>query len=223
MFNLARKLQIGLAVLMLANTAQGQSLWQPPPLTPGREQQPQVTHAESSAIRITSIKVAGYPVALERTPLQDAHVYLGGVVGHQGDAGDGLIWLCYLQPDRQPPTWTLWLEQRGDLYNPPLISGFQWQTLPARSAPDARCKTLPRTGKVSLPVPIRLGQSRAAIVNLLGSPTAKYPQALVYSASRQKKMISTSGAHIFTEIETIAVNFDHGKVVAINVYKSTTD
>jgi hypothetical protein len=217
------RLQIGLAVLMLANTAQGQSLWQPPALTPGRDQQPQVTHAESSAILITSINVAGYPVALERTPLQDAHVYLGGVVGHHGDAGGSLTWLCYLQPDRRPPTWILWLEQRGDLYNPSVVSGFQWQTLPARSVPDARCKSLPPTGKVSLPVPIRLGQSRAAIVHLLGAPTAEYPQALVYSASRQKKIFGTSGAHTFTEIETIAVNFDHGKVAAINVYKATTD
>ena len=92
-----------------------------------------------------------------------------------------------------------------------------------RSVPDARCTSLPRTGKISLPVPIRLGLPRAAILHLLGSPTAEYPQALVYTASRQKKIVGASGARIFTEIETIVVSFDHGKVAAINVYKSTTD
>jgi hypothetical protein len=218
------KLQIGLTVLMVAGTVQAQSLWQPPS-TPDRDERPQVTHAEGSAIRITSIKVAGYPVALERTPLEDAQAHLGGVVGHQGEAGDGMVWLCYFQTERQlqaSAPWMIWLEERGDLYNPPLVSGFQWRTVPAHSVPDERCKSLPRAGNVSLPVPIRLGQSRAAIRDLMGSPTAEYPQALVYSASHPKEIKGTSSAYPFTEIETIAISFENGKVAAIDVYKSTT-
>jgi hypothetical protein len=121
------------------------------------------------------------------------------------------------------PTWVIWLEQRADLYNPPVVSGFQWRTLPAHSVPDARCKSLPRAATVSLPVSIRLGQSRAAIRNVMGSPTTEYAQVLVFTASQQRKIIGTSSAHTFTELETIAISFDNGKVAAIDVYKSTTD
>ncbi|MGD0903448.1 MAG: hypothetical protein ABR924_10960, partial [Terracidiphilus sp.] len=43
---------------------------------------------------IGKLRIASFPVILEKTELEAAHKHFGGTIGYRGDGGDSESWLC---------------------------------------------------------------------------------------------------------------------------------
>src|ERR1700686_4858535 len=85
-------------------TVEKTAIWEPPS---GIEFPPS---SKSTAPRemITGLRVSGLRIVLEDTGLAAVQRHTGGIIGHRGDGGDSLSWLC-LHGTSPQGDWVLWL------------------------------------------------------------------------------------------------------------------
>ena len=126
---------------------------------------------------VTRLNVAGWPIELEQTELQQAQKHFGGTIGNSGDASEALGFLCLYGKDNGG-LWALWLmsgEPDGKS-----VGSIQWERLPPDARMDPRCKLL-ASGGVDLPVALRLDMRRKDAERVLGKPTSVYHDSDLYS------------------------------------------
>jgi len=165
---------------------------------------------------ITALRVSGQRIVLEHTNLEAVRKHTGGTIGHNGDGGDSLSWLCLHGTGRQGD-WALWL-MSGEM-DGGAVGGFLWQHVDRNAQFDTRCQVLTEgRGSIELPIALKLGTTEAGVEHILGQPTARLGNALLYQ-HRHEEIIHNAP---YTSMNTLAVILHQGKVQAIEVWKSTT-
>jgi hypothetical protein len=174
---------------------------------------PWVNNVPATARRkmITSLSVAGFPIHLTETSMEDAQRHLGGTAGSSGDASESLGWLCFSGRDAGGP-WVLWLESFE--VDGPTIGGFQWERVPEGARFDRRCHALPAGGtSVRLPLPLRLGMTDAEVREVLGNPSVGSRKTSFYLYEHDLTV-----NHVpYTADNSIAMMYQRGKLKAIAV------
>jgi hypothetical protein len=166
---------------------------------------------------IASLRVSGVTIPLEEeTELETMQSRFGGEIGSQGDAADSLGWLCLYGSDGIGP-WVLWLES-GEI-DGPYIGGFQWRRVSHSSRFDERCSALPDTSEVRLPIGLGLGTSEAKVIRILGRPTSRRGDTLLYEHEHDELI---RGEQFFST-NTVIVALRGGVVRAIQAVKTTTN
>jgi hypothetical protein len=192
-----------------ANSASAEGpAWEPPNI----EWPEELPRATIPNPMITSLSVASTRIILEKTSLTDARKHLGGVVGHRGDAGESLSWLCLHGTDADG-RWILWLESSevdgGD------VSGFQYRRLSAGTTVDSRCREFGNIRHaIKLPVPLRLGMTESQVRGVLGLPTVTQGHTLIFDHEQKHAIHDVN----FTLSNTVAVVFADGIASAIQVW-----
>jgi hypothetical protein len=165
---------------------------------------------------IGSIRIADFRIVLGQTTMKQAQRRLGGEPGSEGDAGDYLEWLCFRGRGAQG-TWVLWLES-GEIDGGD-VGSVQWRSISPAAKVDARCGVLPKSfNVVQLPIPIRLGASEGEVLQLLGEPTGRENNAVLYIEMHEEILHGQP----FTEYNAVTLEFRNGIVTAIQVEKSIT-
>ncbi len=166
---------------------------------------------------ITDLKVGGWPIVLETTELLSAQKRLGGTVGYRGDASEALAWICLYRLDENA-AWVLWLYS-GEI-DGPAIGGFQWQRLENGAKMDRRCKALnAKMGTVELlPSPLHLGMTEAEVEGILGKPTRKYHDSVLYDHEHNL----TIRKEPYTLDNDVLIVYKDGKVWAISANHTTS-
>ncbi len=166
---------------------------------------------------IASLRVSETTIPLEEeTELETAQTMFGGKIGAQGDAADSLLWLCLHGSDAAGP-WVLWLES-GEI-DGPYVGGFQWRRVSRSAQVDERCSALPDTSEVELPINLRLGTSEKKVIKLLGSPTSRRGDTLLYEHEHDELIRGEE----FNSSNSLIVELRGGVVWAIQVNKTTTN
>jgi len=164
---------------------------------------------------ITALRVSGQRIVLEHTNLEAVRKHTGGTIGHNGDAGDSLSWLCLHGTGRQGD-WALWL-MSGEI-DGGTVGGFLWQHVDRNAQFDTRCQVLTEgRGSVELPIALKLGTTEAGVEHIFGQPTARLGNALFYLHEHE----TTAHKEPYTAMNTLTVLLHEGTVQAIEVWKST--
>ncbi len=192
----------------------GLLIWQPPTLE-FPDTAPQATVPKEM---ITALRLAKMPIILEETRLDDLQKQLGGTVGHSGDASESLAWLCYCGED-ETGRWALWLES-SEMGGGERVDGFGLQRIRQNATVDRRCRTLHKdAGRIELPIALRLGLTETQLGKILGRPSVKYHDTLIFE-HEHKEIIRNEP---FTAINTVAIALRGGAVWAIQVWKDTSN
>lgn len=168
-----------------------------------------------SRLIVGGVNVGRVKIVLEKTLLEDVRARFGGVVGQEGDASTSLLWLC-LHGEDASGAWGLWFdsgEVDGDV-----VGGFLWRRLDHDAKFDPRCKLVDHTrGSIQLPVILRLGSTEKEVIRILGQPSQRKGDVLIYSHERG----FTERGEPWTMTNTVFVELSRGVVSAIQVDKST--
>jgi hypothetical protein len=166
---------------------------------------------------ITNLRVGDVTIPLEEnSELQTLQSMFGGKIGVEGDAADYFSWLCLYGSDAIG-TWVLWLES-GEI-DGPYVGGFQWRRVSRASRFDERCSQLDETSEVKLPIDLGLGSTEAKVIEILGRPTSRRANTLLYEHQHDEFI---SGEQ-FTSFNTVIVVLRRGVVYAIQAEKTTTN
>jgi hypothetical protein len=184
-------------------------IWEPPAWT--FDDLPKATVSKQM---LATLRVAGFPVTLEDTKMNDVSSTLGGTIGGKGDAGDFEEWLCFHGTDPNG-RWVLWLES-GEI-DGGSVGGFDWRRLNKIAVLDRRCRVLGGT-KVELPIALRLGISEAEVLKTLGLPTVRHSDSLLYVHEHQ---VSIRGEPYDSQ-NIVIILLRAGRVWSIKVSKTTT-
>lgn len=188
-----------------------QTIWEPPVLDWPEDLPPPTVKKEM----VRNLVVAGTPIMLEETKLDDAQKRLGGTIGHSGDAGDSLYWLC-LGGSGKKGRWVLWLESSE--VDGGRVGAFQWRLLGPGTRLDRRCQTLGKGDhRVALPLTVHFGMTETQVRSILGQPTARKGQTLIFDHEHEEVIDNLP----FTSSNTVAVGFRGGVVWAIQVWRNT--
>jgi hypothetical protein len=194
------------------NSSKASILWSPPNIgMPDRFPRPTIPK-----VMIGSLNVAGIPITLENTKLEEVQKRLGGTIGDRGDGGDSLAWLCF-HGTNEDGRWILWLtsDEMGGLS---YINGFFWSQLASNEMPDRSCRTLPiENAVIELPVSIKLGIAQEEMAKVLGQPTFEHRNILFFFHEHPKHIRKEP----YTVLNTVAIALRDDHVSAIEVYKST--
>jgi len=206
-------------VISLTSHATGQAIepiWQPPAI--GADELPRATVSKEL---VTSLRVGGMRIVLEETPLEAVQARFRGVVGHSGDAGDSVAWLCLHGKDPQG-SWVLWLLS-GEIHAR-YVGGFQMQRIGFGTAVDSRCTSLKtKTGAVEIPARLRLGMSKTELVRALGGPSDTADgDVWRYVHTHMTAGAAGATAPVFDSTNTISILFRDDRVRAFRVWKTTT-
>jgi len=187
-------------------------VWQPPTLQlPDTLPQPTVPKE-----MITTLRVEKMLIVLEKTEMREVQTRLGGSIGHRGDASEALAWLCFDGADANG-RWALWLEssELGGGW----VDGFALQRLDPNASTDHRCRKLGKpNGGIELPIALRLGLTEMQVRTILGQPTIKYRNTLVFEHEHEETIRNEP----FTAINSVYVTLRGGAVWTIQVWKDTT-
>jgi len=197
-----------------ASTLHQSVVWEPQLLYKFNDAVPRATvrHEMIGSLRISDLKVQ----LEEDSRLDDLQRRFGGEVGHEGDAGDSLLWLCLHAADAGGP-WVLWLES-GEI-DGPYVGRFQWSRVPRTARFDRRCSTLQDSTTIQLPDGLRLEVSEGNVLRTLGRPTVREKEVLVYEHEHDEMIRGES----FNSSNTVVIRFQGGKLWAIDVQKTTTN
>jgi hypothetical protein len=168
---------------------------------------------------VSKLKVGSLQVVLEQTMLADVSRQFGAPVGHRGDAGEAVSWVCLLGQDQGGP-WAVWLES-GEIHGGAIGAFLLKRRAPAERF-DSRCVAL--AAPVAIPLPIRLDMSRTEVVGLLGQPAAKSGRTELYSGCQRVKLQPT-GAHEAQDFDlcsSLYVRFKAELLEAFEVWRTTT-
>jgi hypothetical protein len=161
---------------------------------------------------ITNLRVERMSITLEETPLKDVAKHFGATVGSRGDASEALQWLCFHGSDAGG-RWALWLESSE--MGGGTIDGFALQRISSEATVDQRC----RAGETRIDLPVRLGVTESDLSRILGAPTAKYRNTLIFDHEHEVKVHDEP----FTASNTVYVVLRGGVVWAIQVWKTTSN
>ena len=187
-------------------------MWQPPTLD-FPETAPRPTVPKDM---ITQLRVAGVQVVLEKAGLSGVQKRLGGTIGHSGDGGEALKWLCYSGADTTG-RWVLWLESSEIAGG--AIDGFALRRLDQMAEVDRRCHALPESeAGIELPVALRLGMTEMQVRNTLGAPTTTFRSTLIFEHEHQRSIRNKP----YTVTNTVALALRGGVVFAIQVWRDTS-
>jgi len=212
------------ALLLLASSAFAQTasqpsshaaraIWEPPDWN-----FPQDAKATVPKEMVSTFRVSGYDITLEKTSMKDVQQRLGGVIGEKGDASDASEWLCFHGADSMGG-WVLWLES-GEI-NGDSVGSFQWQRLSNRDVLDTRCHTLLKAASViQWPLSFQLGAKSSEVLKSLGPPTSKADERLIYLHEHE---VGGTRGDPFVSSNIVAVRIRNGMVWAIQVSKTTSD
>jgi hypothetical protein len=188
------------------------STWQPPSII----EFPQSAKSTVPREMVTHLRVAGLTVTLEETALTDMQKQVGGIIGHRGDAGDSLSWLCS-RGNGAHGAWVLWL--MSSEVDGGTVGGFRWQRVERTVKFDTRCQTLQGSQDgVELPVALQLGTGESEVVHTFGPPTKMTDSSLLYLHEHEDRIRNEP----YTAMNTLVVLLHRRVVWAIEVWKSTT-
>lgn len=174
-------------------------------------------NASVSTEPISRIQVGDVPVLLEQTSLPSVQAKLGGVIGHRGDAGESLHWLCYRHVDGD---WILWL-MSGEIHGD-TIGGFLLRELRPDAAVDPRCVSM--DSSLQLPGPVETKMSREAFVKALGAPTADRGDTIFYLHGNQGATLPDGRVDPdFVTYSSLIAIFSSGQLTAIEVWRATAN
>lgn len=207
-------IRIHMAVLVLytlAAVAQSPTgVWQPPALDLPRA----LPKASIPNEMITTLRIGKVSIVLEKTLLKDAAKDLGGVIGSSGDASESLQWLCFHGSDTGG-RWALWLESSEMVGG--TINGFALQRIPNEATVDRRCRT--EGAHVDLPIRLKIGSTESEVRALLGEPTSKYHNTLLFNHEHEEKVRNEP----FTASNDVYVLLRDGSVWTIQAWKTTSN
>ena len=163
---------------------------------------------------ITFLEVQGMRVRLEHTELEKVRATLGGVIGHRGDAGDFVQWLCYHGTDDRG-RYALWIESSE--IDGPMVGGFHLRRISSTQKLDSRCQVL--AGQPKLPLKLGLGISEKQVAAQLGRPTTNRKRLLIYEHEHETK----GHGQPYTAMNSVGIEIESEAVAAIEVWKSTTN
>jgi hypothetical protein len=165
---------------------------------------------------LVSLQVSNVAIYFEKTKMDDVRVRLRGTIGHSGDAGDYVEWLCFRGTDPKR-RWVLWLES-GEI-DGGMVGSFQWQRVANSAVLDPRCRTLQDTsGAIKLPVALRLGMAETEVLKTLGPPTVSHGDRLIYVHEHQESIRGEP----YTSENIVSILLRDGMVWAIEASKTTT-
>lgn len=191
------------------------ALWSPQPLWKSDDRSlPKATVPKEM---IASLRVSGVTIPLEEeTELEAMRRRFGGEIGSQGDAADSLGWLCLYGKDAAG-RWVLWLES-GEI-DGPYIGAFQWSRVSRSARFDERCSALPDESGVELPIDLALGTSERNLIKVLGHPTSRRGNTLLYEHQHDELI---RGEQFFSS-NVVIVTLRGGVVWAVQVTKTVTN
>jgi hypothetical protein len=197
---------------VVAKESRDRLIWEPP--NPPRivfvDVKPSVPREMIGSLRISEVSIV-----LEETQLDDMQARFGGEIGHRGDAGESLDWLCLAGRGEDGP-WVLWLTS-GEV-DGPSVGSFQWRRVPADAKFDPRCKMLrDYDNAVALPLGLRLVTTEGALLQILGQPTLRKGNLLRYEHEHDLVLHDDP----YTSWNTVIVTLRQGKVWGIAVNKTT--
>ena len=187
--------------------------WQPPRSDDLLDKIPTATVPKEM---VGAFRVSNFPIEFEETKMDDVRTRLGGTIGHKGDAGDYLEWLCFHGTDPEG-RWVLWLES-GEI-DGGMVGSFRWERLPVNAELDQRCRMLQRkAGGMVLPIRLRLGTTEKDVLKALGTPTVRRGDRLIYVHEHDE----TIRGEPFTSNNTVEVHLRGGTVCAIEASKTVS-
>jgi len=163
---------------------------------------------------ITTLRIGKVPIILEETRLKDVEKNLGGTIGSRGDASEALQWLCFHGSDADG-RWALWLETSE--MGGGTVDGFALQRIPGKATVDRRCRT--EGAQIDLHIRLRVGLTESEVRGILGAPTAKYGNTLVFHHEHEEQVRNEP----FTASNTVYTVLRGGVVWAIQVWKTTSN
>lgn len=209
---LAIALLCSLSCSVSAQAGGGSPIWKPPRIFASDSLPP----ATIPNVMIAKFRFMNLKIVLEETKLEDVRARLGGEIGGYGDAGDSLSWLCYRGSDSNR-AWVLWLKS-GEM-DDGAVGAFQWRRVNRAAEFDKRCKVLPQVNpEIELPLALRIGLPEARLLQVLGEPTSRKGNKLVY-VHEHHLLIRQEPC---TLINTVEVEIRGGTVWAIDALKVTS-
>jgi hypothetical protein len=199
--------------------AQSKSIWEPPNL--GVQSMAETEHPSGVQDLVSKIAIGSFNVVLEKTSLEHVGTHFSASIGHSGDAGESLEWVCLHGQDRLGQ-WILWIES-GEI-DGPAVGGFLLMRRSANNRLDNRCKPVD-DGSISLPISLSLGMSRAQVVAALGPPTSQSGSHLFYYHHRVvKENPKAGGAAEPSDLSnTLFIRLNSkNEVDAFQVWRTTT-
>jgi hypothetical protein len=132
------------------------------------------------------------------------------LLGHSGDAGEALGWLC-LYSRNASDGWVLWLESAE--IDGEAIGGFLWLRMSSVQRIDSRCKLLnTEQSIVTSPVPLRLGMTKLQVEQLLGKPSGRFQETFMYFHQHETTIKDTP----YTSDDSIDIVYRNDLVWAIH-------
>lgn len=181
-------------------------VWKPPKI----QKSEALPKGTVSKLMVKAVRIADLNVELQETKMKDVQERFGGTFGNEGDAGDALEWLCLSGRDAAG-RFVLWLKS-GEM-DGPWIGSFQWMRVPDQARFDARCGTLSEADRVKLTLPLHLGVSESQLFEVLGQPTVRNGNVLLYVYEHDDS--DKNGP--YTVLNTVSIVLKDGAVWAIEV------
>ena len=208
---------VGVLTLLIASSVAvcqdtNARLWSPPNL-PAFDPAPKPTKRTET---VSSLKIDGFTVVLEETDLQAVQHHFGAVIGHEGDAGDSVQWVC-LTGQSAGQRLVLWVESSE--IDGGKVGGFHMRRIDDGVQTDPRChKVDSALAVLAFPKAIHIGITERDLLKTLGEPTARNRDALLFSHD-QKVVIRREP---YDSENDVVVLMREGRVYAVQVRKTTS-
>jgi hypothetical protein len=209
-------------MLLKTMSACAGGLWEPPPGPNFAWASIPTDASQSKAIEsgevLDTLDLAQVHVVLEKTSMSDVQRQLGGTVGHRGDAGTSLSWLCYYQARGANP-WIIWILS-GEIHGGEIVHGFELTRILPGATPEVGCGSLKERDQAVLPATLKLGQTRQEVLTRLGAPSRAKRDALQFI--RTRSMDSPGGPLSMFNVTWIQFD-ERGSVTGVGTVKTTTN
>jgi hypothetical protein len=200
----------------LTAIARGQAtpIWEPPSI--GVPFIPETEHPSGAQELVSEIAIGSFNVVLEKTLLEQVGTHFRAFTGHSGDAGESLDWVC-LHGQNRIGQWILWIES-GEIHGQ-TVGGFLLLQRTANDKLDSHCKSV-ENARISLPIPLSLGMSRAQVVAALGPPTSQSGSHLFYYHLNPE---AGDAAETLTRVSTLYIRLNgRNEIDALQVWRTTS-
>ena len=197
---------------LFADAARRTVVWEPSGIDWRDNLPPPTVLQEKTA----TLHVGAFLVALDETNLRDTAKHFGALLGSKGDAGDALDWICLGGIDSHG-RWVMWLTSAE--INGEAIGGFEWRRLSPDESLDHRCRILPRSDGVRLPIALNLGLTESTTRKTLGQPTDARDGTLFYCHEHEETIDKVT----YTISNDIVLRFRDNVLWAILVSKSSSN
>jgi hypothetical protein len=189
------------------STDSAQGIWVPPHF-PGEGIDVPATVSQDW---MTTLQIGAQEIVFEKTPLDSLQLRLhAGPMGHTGDAGDFVQWLCFTGGIAQN-RWVLWLDagemDAGD------VAGFHMVAVPPDAQVDHRCSELQPVDTPVLPKGLNVGLDDSTVHRLLGPPSTVVGDTSIYYFQR-KPPAKPVGTRVILVTE-------RGRVVQVAAWRSS--